>query len=58
MKVCMWEGVWKSGMCVCGEWGGVVCEGVGVHVCVWRVGDRVHGVWGARGGVGCMWERV
>ena len=38
--------------------GGVVCEGVGVHVCVWRVGDRVHGVWGARGGVGCMWERV
>ena len=50
----------ESGVCVCGEWGCSV-EGVGVHACVWRVGDGCMGrasVWGACGGVGCMWERV
>ena len=26
--VCMWEGVWKSGMRIV-ESGGVVCEGIG-----------------------------
>ena len=51
MKVCMWEGVWKSGMCVCGEWG-IECMVCGVHVEGWGVCGRGCSTCGERGGGG------
>ena len=47
----MWEGVWKSGMCVCGEWG-IECMVCGVHVEGWGVCGRGCSTCGERGGGG------